>query len=148
MPAALEAHPASTVGAGRSVAPAPDATRILVVDDNVDGAEMLASALRTKGYDTRVAHDAPTALRVAADFRPEVAFLDIGLPVMDGYELAARLRGAANASNTRLIALTGYGQESDREKTRAAGFEHHLVKPVNLEAIDALLASARTGTVE
>jgi CheY-like chemotaxis protein len=148
MPAALAAHPASTVGSGRSVAPAPDATRILVVDDNVDGAEMLASALRAKGYDTRVAHDAPTALRVAADFRPEVAFLDIGLPVMDGYELAARLRGAADASNTRLIALTGYGQESDREKTRAAGFEHHLVKPVNLEAIDALLAGARTGTVE
>ena len=67
-------------------------SRILVVDDNEDGAEMLADALIGKGYDTRVAHDAPAALRVAADFSPDVAFLDLGLPVMDGYELAARLR--------------------------------------------------------
>ena len=72
--------------------PAADSLRILVVDDSVDGAEMLATALSAKGYETRVAHDAPAALRVAAEFRPAVAFLDIGLPVMDGYELAARLR--------------------------------------------------------
>jgi PAS domain S-box-containing protein len=141
--AALEAHPTNSVGGGRSLAPAPDAMRILVVDDNVDGAEMLATALRAKGYDTRVAHDAPAALRVAADFRPDVAFLDIGLPVMDGYELAARLRKRPDADGTRLIALTGYGQESDRQKTREAGFEHHFVKPVDLESIDALLSRGR-----
>lgn len=108
---------------------------ILVVDDNVDGAEMLATALIAKGYDTRVAHDGPEALRVAAEFRPGVAFLDIGLPVMDGYELAARLLELLGDATVRLIALTGYGQESDRQN----GFDHHLVKPVDLEAIDRLL---------
>ncbi|MCA1652317.1 MAG: response regulator, partial [Acidobacteria bacterium] len=89
---------------------------MLVVDDNVDGAEMLATASSAKGYDTRVAHDAPAALRIAAEFRPGVAFLDIGLPVMDGYELAARLRELPGVDDTRFIALTGYGQESDRQK--------------------------------
>ena len=83
---------------------------------------MLAEALAAKGYETRVAHDAPAALRVAADFAPDVAFLDIGLPVMDGYELAARLRELPGLAGIRLIAVTGYGQESDRQKTRAAGF--------------------------
>ena len=100
---------------------------------------MLATALSAKGYDTRVAHDAPAALRIAADFRPAVAFLDIGLPVMDGYELAARLRELPELNGMRLIALTGYGQESDRKKTRDAGFQHHLVKPVDLDAIEAVL---------
>ena len=140
-PESRSKHP---VGGARSAGPTPDALRILVVDDNVDGAEMLAMALREKGYNTRVAHDAPAALNVAAEFRPDVAFLDIGLPVMDGYELAARLRERRDANQTRLIALTGYGQESDRRKTREAGFEHHLVKPVDLDAIEALLASARS----
>jgi CheY-like chemotaxis protein len=121
------------------IPPAAGALRILVVDDSVDGAEMLAAALSAKGYETRIAHDAPAALRVAADFRPAIAFLDIGLPVMDGYELAARLRGLPELNGLRLIALTGYGQESDRNKTRDAGFQHHLVKPVDLEAIEAVL---------
>ena len=126
--------------AGEPVSPpAAGSLRILVVDDSVDGAEMLAAALSAKGYETRIAHDAPEALRVAADFRPEIAFLDIGLPVMDGYELAARLRGLPELNGMRLIALTGYGQESDRKKTRDAGFQHHLVKPVNLDAIEEVL---------
>jgi len=142
--ATLEMHvPSKTVGRERDVAPALGAIRILVVDDNVDGAEMLATALRAKGYDTRVAHDAPAALRLVEEFRPEVAFLDIGLPVMDGYELAARLRERPESNDTRLVALTGYGQESDRQKTREAGFDHHLVKPVDLEAIDTLLSRER-----
>jgi CheY-like chemotaxis protein len=121
---------------------AHDSWRILVVDDNEDGAEMLAEALRAKGYRTRVAHDAPTALRVAAEFRPSLAFLDIGLPVMDGYELASRLREVTGLADIRLIALTGYGQESDRQKTRAAGFQHHLVKPVDFQAIETVLSAA------
>ena len=78
---------------------------------------MLAEALSGKGYDTRVAHDAPTALRVAAEFSPDVAFLDIGLPVMDGYELAAHLRELPGLADVRLIAVTGYGQESDRRRS-------------------------------
>ena len=117
-----------------------DSPKILVVDDSVDGAEMLAAALNAKGYDTRVAHDAPVALRIAADFRPDVALLDIGLPVMNGYELAARLRELPDSNGMTLIALTGYGQESDRQKSREAGFDHHLVKPVDLLLLESVLA--------
>ena len=116
------------------------AARVLVVDDNRDGAEMLAEALMAKGYDTRVAHDAPTALRVAMDFAPSVAFLDIGLPVINGYELAGMLQGIPELAGLQLIAVTGYGQESDRRRTLEAGFQHHLVKPVEIEAIASLLA--------
>ncbi|MCA1586549.1 MAG: PAS domain S-box protein [Acidobacteria bacterium] len=118
--------------------------RILVVDDNEDSALMLSEVLKAKGYQTRIAHDAPAALRAAADFVPKLAFLDIGLPVMDGYELAARLRELPGLGGIRLIALTGYGQESDRQKTSAAGFEHHLVKPVDVFVVESLAAQ---GTV-
>jgi PAS domain S-box-containing protein len=117
-----------------------DSPKVLVVDDSVDGAEMLATALSAKGYDTRIAHDAPVALRVAAEFRPDIALLDIGLPVMDGYELAARLRDTSGMDRVKLIALTGYGQESDRRKSRQAGFHHHLVKPVDLDLLESVLA--------
>lgn len=115
--------------------------RILVVDDNEDAAEMLVSALTRKGYETRVAYDAPTALRVASAFSPDIAFLDIGLPVMDGYELASHLRRIPGLSRLRLIAVTGYGQESDHRKTREAGFQRHLVKPVDVAAIEAIVTS-------
>ncbi len=113
--------------------------RILVVDDNEDNAEMLAEALKAKGYQTRVAYDAPAALRLAEEFMPVIAFLDIGLPVMDGYELAGRLRALPGLHGMRLIALTGYGQESDRQKSKAAGFNHHLVKPVDFHAVQAAI---------
>ena len=114
--------------------------RVLVVDDNEDGAEMLALALSTKGYDTRVALDATRALELAAEFRPEIAFLDLGLPVMDGCELAIHLRQVPGLEDVRLVALTGYGDDSDRKRTRDAGFQHHLVKPVNLDTIEKTLA--------
>jgi CheY-like chemotaxis protein len=114
--------------------------RVLVVDDNEDGAEMLALALSTKGYDTRVALDANHALEVAAEFRPQIAFLDLGLPVMDGCELAIQLRQVPGLADVRLVALTGYGDDSDRKRTRDAGFQHHLVKPVNLDTIEKTLA--------
>jgi CheY-like chemotaxis protein/anti-sigma regulatory factor (Ser/Thr protein kinase) len=125
-----------------AVRPSPGALRVLVVDDNEDGAIMLADVLASKGYDTRVAHDAPAALRVAAGFLPDVAFLDIGLPVMDGYELATHLRRLAGLADVRLIAVTGYGQDSDRKRSRDAGFYDHLVKPVDLDAIEAIVAAA------
>jgi PAS domain S-box-containing protein len=124
-------------------APPAGALRILVVDDNEDSADMLAEALKARGHQTRIAHDAPAALRVAEAFMPDIAFLDIGLPVMDGYELAARLRELPGLAGVRLIALTGYGQESDRQRTRAAGFAHHLVKPVDFEAIEAVVNGGR-----
>jgi CheY-like chemotaxis protein len=125
--------------ATEAVAPRAGALRILVVDDNADGAEMLAWALENKGHQTQVAHDAPAALRLAEAFGPELAFIDIGLPVMDGYELAERLRQLPGLQEVRLVALTGYGQESDRAKSRAAGFHHHLVKPVDFAAVEALV---------
>ena len=128
------APPAMVDQGPKSLAP-----RILIVDDNEDGAEMLAKALIIKGYNTRVANDAPTALRIAVDFSPEIAFLDLGLPVMDGYELASHLRNVHGLGSLRLIAITGHGQESDRQKTREAGFDRHLVKPVDIDQIDAAL---------
>ena len=80
-------------------------------------------------------HDGPSALALAADFEPEVVILDIGMPGMDGYEVARRLRARPESQQTRLVALSGWGQEKDRERSRAAGFDHHLVKPVDLELL-------------
>jgi PAS domain S-box-containing protein len=121
------------------VASAP--LEILVVDDNHDSAEMLAEALKAKGHRARVAHDAPSALLLARERCPAVAILDLGLPVMDGYELAARLRELPGLGTIRLIALTGYGQESDRQRTRAAGFYHHLVKPVDFQTLEQVVSA-------
>jgi PAS domain S-box-containing protein len=123
------------------VPPVPSGTRVLIVDDNADAAEMLSKALKLKGHLTWVAHDGPAALALAPRVLPQVAFLDIGLPVMDGYELAGRLRDLPSLSEVRLVAITGYGQDSDRERSASAGFHHHLVKPVNLSAVDAVLAA-------
>ena len=128
-------QPAGPALAGHALHPA--GLRILVVDDNVDAAALLAEAFNTRGYQARVAHDGPTALSVAAQFAPEMAILDIGLPVMDGYELATRLRELPGLQGIRLIAVTGYGQESDRHKTQATGFDHHFVKPVDFDAVEA-----------
>jgi len=107
--------------------------RILIVDDNRDAALSLQHALNELGYLVEVAHDGLTALQVAQSFQPDAALLDIGLPVMDGYELAQRLREIPGPSRElRLIAITGYGQESDRQRAAAAGFHKHLVKPIDL----------------
>jgi CheY-like chemotaxis protein len=114
--------------------------KILVVDDNEDAAELLGDLLETLGHDVRRASDGPHALALLQDFAPDLAFLDIGLPVMDGYELAQQMR-ARLGSKCRLIALTGYGQDSDREKTQAAGFAKHLVKPIDLSQIRETLAA-------
>jgi signal transduction histidine kinase/ActR/RegA family two-component response regulator len=105
--------------------------RILVVDDNVDAAITLGDLLRDVGHSVMVAHDGPSALEASARFQPELAILDIGLPVMDGYELAARLRERFKEQSPYLVALTGYGQPSDRERSSAAGFDLHLVKPID-----------------
>ena len=117
--------------------------RVLVVDDNQDAADMLAEALGAVGYSTHVAHDAPEALRIAATFAPNVVLLDIGLPVMDGYELAARLRSSPGGERMHLVAVTGYGQESDRRRTREADIDAHVVKPVEIARLIELLADFR-----
>jgi signal transduction histidine kinase/CheY-like chemotaxis protein len=106
---------------------------VLVVDDNVDAAELLAEALRSRGHEVQVAYDGPSALAAVEEASPRVALLDLGLPVMDGFELARRLRERLGA--VRLVAVTGYGQEPDRRASAQAGFDAHLVKPVDLDAI-------------
>jgi CheY-like chemotaxis protein len=116
---------------------------VLVVDDNRDAADTLAQALSAFGHEVRVAYDGPSALAVFSEFRPGLAFLDIGLPVMDGYELARRLRDDDLGRALTLVAVTGYGQEVDRERSTRAGFDRHLVKPV---PVDEVLALASRGS--
>jgi CheY-like chemotaxis protein len=112
---------------------------ILVVDDNADAAFMLKILLEQWGHQVRVEHDASRALDSAARQAPDVALLDIGLPGMNGNELAQRLRARPDTAAVTLVAITGYGQERDRQRALAAGFDHHLVKPVNTEALGAVL---------
>jgi signal transduction histidine kinase/CheY-like chemotaxis protein len=113
--------------------------RILLADDNTDFASSLATLLTSRGHDVRVAANGAEALRIAADFKPEFAFLDIGMPKVHGYEVARRLRGEPGTSACVLVAVTGWGQEDDRQRSREAGFDKHLVKPVDSDAIDAIL---------
>ncbi|HYO15133.1 MAG TPA: ATP-binding protein [Thermoanaerobaculia bacterium] len=113
--------------------------RVLVVDDNRDSAESVALLMQIWGYDVRVANDGPSALEIAGSYRPEVVLLDIGLPGMDGYEVARQLR-QGQGSSVVLVAMTGYGMEEDRRRSRESGFDHHLVKPVDPEGLRALLA--------
>jgi CheY-like chemotaxis protein/two-component sensor histidine kinase len=120
-------------------APERQRARVLVVDDNVDSAEMLAEALHDLGYRTAIAHDGPQALQVVTEFEPQIALLDIGLPVMDGYELGERLR--KQRANLTLVAITGCGQDSDRERARGAGFDDHLTKPVDIDKLGRVLES-------
>jgi CheY-like chemotaxis protein len=113
--------------------------RILVVDDNPDAAELLADSLRALGHTARVAFDGPSAIEEARTFQPDVALLDLGLPVMDGFEVAHRLKSLPRLQDLQLVAITGYGQEVDRRRTREVGFDEHLVKPVDVEALDVWL---------
>jgi PAS domain S-box-containing protein len=127
---------------GPSTPPTPSplrGARVLVVDDNVDAREMLAQALQLLGHEAHAAGDAQEALAVAARVNPEFALLDIGLPEVDGYELGRRLRALPGLGQIQLAALTGYGQDSDHQRSREAGFKAHLVKPVDIAAIQALL---------
>ncbi|HVJ29538.1 MAG TPA: ATP-binding protein, partial [Gammaproteobacteria bacterium] len=112
--------------------------RILIVDDNADAASLLHDGLRIFGHDVAVAHDGPQALSLIGKFRPQAAVLDIGLPVMDGYELARQMR-ANGLTQCMFVALTGYGQEEDRARSAEAGFAAHLVKPVDLEHLAKVL---------
>jgi CheY-like chemotaxis protein len=116
--------------------------RILVADDNRDSAESLGMLLELAGHRVRLAYDGQEALDAAGEFLPEVLLLDIGLPRMNGYQVAARLRQDPRHDGMLLVAVTGYGTESDRDRGRAAGFDHHLVKPVDPVALQNLIAGA------
>ena len=115
--------------------------RLLVVDDNRDAAESMSMLLQMWGHEVAFAYDGPSALETAEQWQPEAVFLDIGLPGMDGYEVAARLRALPQAKGAVLIAITGYGQEDDRLRSRRAGIDHHLVKPVAPDALRDLIDS-------
>ena len=141
LPASVQGPRAGTADAGDAPPrPTGRAVRILLVDDNIDAADLLTELFTRNGHEVAAAHDGPAALAALERFTPEVAVLDIGLPVMDGYELAARIRERLGAGSPAFVAVTGYGQESDQARSRAAGFQAHLVKPINLEA---LLATVR-----
>jgi len=113
--------------------------RILLADDNIDFAASLGDLLSAQGHDVRIAHDGAEALRTAEAFHPEVAFVDIGMPKVHGYEVARRMRAAPGTARTLLVAVTGWGQENDRKRAREAGFDRHLVKPVDPGEIEAIL---------
>src|SRR5262249_48890314 len=115
--------------------------RVLVVDDNRDSADSLATLLRLVGNDVRTAYDGRQALEVAAQYQPEMGLLDIGLPGLDGLEVAWRRRRERGYGRPVLTALTGYGSEEDRRRSLAAGFDHHMVKPVDFASLQAVLAS-------
>lgn len=119
--------------------------KILVVDDNQDAALSLAMLLKILGNDVKTAHNGGAALELFASFRPSVMLLDLGMPDMSGFEVARRLREMPEFQNVTLVALTGWGQEDDRRRTHEAGFDHHLVKPVNLDALKVLLAEVPAG---
>ena len=136
----------------KSVVPAPSETlihkpgpvRILVVDDNRDSADSLGLLLELVGNEVRVVHDGQTAVDVANEFQPNVVLLDIGLPVLNGYDAARRIREQPWGKQAVMIAVTGWGEEVDRQRSKQAGFDYHLVKPVDLDALTALLTTVQT----
>lgn len=140
LPLAEGSRPAAGEPASGTAAPPP--CRILVADDNNDAADTLAMMLELMGHEVHVAYDGIQAVREAEKFSPAVVFLDIGMPGMDGYEVARRLRRSPATRDAFLVAVTGWGQESDRRRSREAGFDHHAVKPLELAELERLLAAA------
>jgi CheY-like chemotaxis protein/nitrogen-specific signal transduction histidine kinase len=113
--------------------------RLLLIDDNVDAVESLALLLSAEGHQVRTAYEGESALAVAEDFHPDLVILDIGLPGMDGYEVARKIRARPEIGSPTLVALTGYGQQEDRKRARAAGFDHHFIKPADVQALQKLI---------
>ena len=141
LPVVLTAEPQPPSSPTEQARPTGTSLRVLVVDDNVDAVEGFEMLLRDSGHDVRSAYDGPTAIEAALDYRPNVVLLDIGLPGLDGYEVAKRMRQQPILQQVVLVAMTGYAQESDRERAQQAGFDHHLVKPVPFAQLQKILAS-------
>jgi PAS domain S-box-containing protein len=143
LPALLQVSPPGDAAPAAAAAGAPPELRplrVLVVDDSEDTAEMMTALLEMDGHDLQVAHSGPAALETAATFRPDVVLLDIGLPGLDGYQVAQRLREDPTLKDVTLIAASGYGQEADLHRSREVGFDRHLVKPVDPRELRELLA--------
>lgn len=143
LPAATATTPGPQAVPGTGADGMASGHRILVADDNIDFATSFALILRMLGNDVRVVHDGAAALEAAASLKPAFCFLDIGLPKINGYDLAQRLRQMPATAHSTLIAVTGWGQEKDRQRAHEAGFDHHMVKPVDPNAIETLLRTAR-----
>jgi CheY-like chemotaxis protein len=122
--------------------PMPGPLRILIVEDNDDAREMLRTLLDLAGHETHEAADGPQGLRLAAALKPQLALVDLGLPGLDGLELASQIRALPGGDAIELVAVTGYGQAQDRERTHAAGFDQHVVKPVDSRTLDKVLTQA------
>jgi CheY-like chemotaxis protein len=118
--------------------------RVLVVDDNIDAADSIAALLSLSGHEVQTAHDGHAALRIALSFRPEFVFLDLGMPGLDGFAVAQRLRSEPGFETVRLIAVTGYGTEEDRRRSLEAGFDQHYLKPVDPRFLESLLGNVWT----
>jgi len=136
-------QPAQAGPEHHGVASRTGSQRILIVDDNVDAAESMALLLQLNGHEVMIAEDGSSAQVLSSTFHPKVILLDIGLPGLDGYSVAQKFREQPETRDVLLIALTGYGQPEDRERSKAAGFDFHLVKPVDHNAIEALIDSQR-----
>ena len=144
----LAVHPSETLAlaaqpaASGTAEPAARTLQVLVVDDNLDAAKILQMLVQECGHRVRMAHTGPTALKAALDDRPDVVLLDIGLPLLDGYEVAKRIRHEPRLRDTVLVAITGYEREGDRQRSQQAGFDHHLVKPADFRQVREILAAA------
>jgi CheY-like chemotaxis protein len=142
LPALPSSQPPAAAQPDTKAAQPGNPLRVLVVDDNADTADTLATLLELEGHQVRLAHDGPTALAAAAAFRPDAIVLDLGLPGMDGFEVARRLRCRNGGPKPMLVAVSGYGQDEDRRRTRQAGFDHHLVKPAEIGTLRSLLTTS------
>jgi DNA-binding response OmpR family regulator len=129
----LENHVPTEIGS--------DGRRVLIVDDNEDAAEMLAELVKAWGHSARVAHDGLNAMDVGRVYQPEVVLLDLGLPRVDGFEIARNMRAEPWGSSARIVAVTGWGRDSDRQRSRDAGFDEHLVKPVSVDLLRTMLSN-------
>jgi CheY-like chemotaxis protein len=133
----------SLAAAAAEIAP----KRVLIVDDNVDAAQTLELLLKSLGHETAVAHTGVEALRITPEFRPDIVLLDIGLPGLDGYEVARRLRTLKSEERVRIVAVTGWGQEADKQRSREAGFDLHLVKPISSSDLERALTQRSGATL-
>ena len=146
LPVALDLKATQPAAAGGEHAAHRSNRRILVVDDNRDSADSLATMLNIMGNEVRTAHDGLEAVDLAATFNPEVVLMDIGLPMLNGFDAARRMRDQPGGNGMVIVALTGWGQEEDRRRSQEAGFDHHIVKPVDPFALEKLLDGLETTT--